>query len=273
MNIHFKNIEIQLGSPQFHGGRFKGNLPALTMGPRDWLTSSRRFLFEKNGQVPAGPLPVQQADLSFLNDRANHGLNSTWLGHSSLMINMEGCRILTDPVFETRITPMGPVRFNREFPLDPGQLQDIDLVLISHDHYDHLSRASYAVASPHFRIFFSGDSGYFPGFRQIGERLGPFDMTFLECGAYNELWPFVHMFPEETARAHLDLKGRVLHPIHWGTFNLSLHAWNDPMQRLVRAAGQTGIETATPMAGETFVYGTGSRENPWWTRGGEKERR
>lgn len=343
MNIHFKRREKQPNSPQFHGGRFKGSLPALTMGHRDWLTSSRRFLFEKNGQVPAGPLPVQRADLSFFNDRAGHGLNSTWLGHSSLMINMEGCRILTDPVFENRVTPVGPVRFNREFPLDPGQLQDIDLVLISHDHYDHLSRASirvlapvarcfivplavgkrlaawgvpekriieldwweshcldggltitatparhfsgrglgdrnstlwasYAVASPHFRIFYSGDSGYFPGFRQIGERLGPFDLTFLECGAYNELWPFVHMFPEETARAHLDLKGRVLHPIHWGTFNLSLHAWNDPMQRLVRAAGQTGIETATPMAGETFVYGAGSRENFWWTRGGEKER-
>jgi len=65
MNIHSKRHEKQPNSPQFHGGRFKGSLLALTMGPRDWITSSRRFLFEKNDQVPAGPLPVQPADLSF----------------------------------------------------------------------------------------------------------------------------------------------------------------------------------------------------------------
>ena len=328
-----------MNSPQYQDGKFKGDVDALTMTAKDWITSTWRFLFEKNHQTPDGPLPVRQADLSFFNDRAKNQLNSTWLGHSSLMINMDGYRILTDPVFENRLTLMGPARFNKDFSIDPEELQDIDLVLISHDHYDHLSKASiqllapvtklfivplavgkrlvswgvpenkiveldwwegcspgagltitatparhfsgrgvgdrnstlwasYVMASSRFKIFYSGDSGYFPGFREIGDKFGPFDMTFLECGAYNEAWHFVHMFPEETVRAHLDLKGRVLHPIHWGTFNLSLHPWFDPMQRLTHAAGQNHIETATPMAGETIVYGKGDRGSSWWVKAG-----
>jgi L-ascorbate metabolism protein UlaG (beta-lactamase superfamily) len=323
MNIHYKN------------NRFKGDVDALTMTAKDWVISSWRFLFEKNHQVPDEPLPVRPADLSAFNDRAKKQLTSTWLGHSSLMINMDGYRILTDPVFENKLTLMGPARFNKEFPLDLKELKGIDLVLISHDHYDHLSKssiqvltpltkrfivplavgkrlvawgvpedkiveldwwkshpfdsgltitatparhfsgrgigdrnstlwASYVISSPGFRVFYSGDSGYFPGFREIGEKFGPFDVTFLECGAYNELWHFVHMFPEETVKAHQDLKGRVLHPIHWGTFNLSLHPWFDPMQRLARAAQQYNIEIATPMAGETLVFGNGHLGSSWW---------
>ena len=114
------------------------------------------------------------------------------------------------------------------------------------------------------KVFFSGDSGYFPGFKQIGERFGPFDMTFLECGAYNPSWHAVHMFPEETIQAHLDLGGDVLHPIHWGTFNLSLHSWFDPMERLTAEAGSKGVKTALPVAGETTVYDTRVPNRRWW---------
>ncbi len=322
-------------SLQYSDGKFKGDVDALAMTAKDWITSSWRFLFEKNHQVPDGPLPVRPADLSIFNDGAKNRLSSTWLGHSSLMINMDGYKILTDPVFDNKLTLMGPTRFNKDFPLDLKELKDIDLVLISHDHYDHLSKSSiqvlapvtkrfvvplavgkrlvswgvpedkiieldwweshevdagltitatparhfsgrgigdrnstlwvsYVISSPGFRVFYSGDSGYFPGFREIGEKFGPFDMTFLECGAYNEAWHFVHMFPEETVKAHLDLKGRVLHPIHWGTFNLSLHPWFDPMERLVRAAGQHQIEVATPMAGETIVLQSREFGGSWW---------
>ena len=89
-------------------------------------------------------------------------------------------------------------------------------------------------------------------------------MTFIECGAYNKLWRPVHMFPEETAQAHLDLKGNLLHPIHWGTFNLALHPWYEPMQRLIKAADLNHISVATPLAGQSIQYGTDDRGSLWW---------
>ena len=113
-------------------------------------------------------------------------------------------------------------------------------------------------------LFFSGDSAYFDGFKTIGEKFGPFDMTFLECGSYNEMWGDVHMFPEETVQAHMDLGGKLLHPIHWGTFNLALHPWYDPMVRLSRAAAERGIPLATPVAGQTLVPENGERGYAWW---------
>jgi len=124
--------------------------------------------------------------------------------------------------------------------------------------------ASWVVRSPFHTIFFSGDSGYFDGFRKIGDAYGPFDMTFIECGAYNEAWSQVHMFPEQTVRAHLDLKGRILHPIHWGTFNLALHPWYEPMQRLAAAAEAAGVRTATPIPGETTIAPAAIPDSQWW---------
>ncbi|MDD9303295.1 MAG: MBL fold metallo-hydrolase [Desulfobacter sp.] len=118
------------------------------------------------------------------------------------------------------------------------------------------------IESPNYKIFFSGDSGYFQGFALIGEQFGPFDMTFLECGAYNPAWHGVHMYPEETVKAHEDLKGKILHPIHWGTFNLSLHSWYEPMIRLKSSAESANIPIATPVAGQTIdLKHLGS---PWW---------
>ena len=89
-------------------------------------------------------------------------------------------------------------------------------------------------------------------------------MTFIECGAYGESWPKVHMFPEQTVQAHLDLKGEVLQPIHWGTFNLALHPWYEPMERLTAAADHKNVKVATPMVGETTVYNTRIPTARWW---------
>ncbi len=124
--------------------------------------------------------------------------------------------------------------------------------------------ASWVITTSDFNIFFSGDSGYFNRFEAIGKKFGPFDMTFIECGAYNELWRPVHMFPEETAQSHIDLRGNLLHPIHWGTFNLALHPWYEPMKRLIKAADLNHIPVATPMARQSIQYGTDDRGSLWW---------
>jgi len=322
-------------SPQYQNGKFKGDIEAFTMTIKDGIFSTWQFLFKKNNQTPKGPLPTQPVELSYFNTARKNQLNSTWLGHSSLMININGYKILTDPVFEKKISLIGPTRFNGELPLNPDRLTDIDVVIISHDHYDHLNKysiklltpiterfivplavgkklaawgvpenkiieldwwenfafddhlnitatpaqhfsgrgmgdrnkslwASWVIATPEFNLFFSGDSGYFNGFKTIGKKYGPFDMTFMECGAYNELWKPVHMFPEETVQAHMDLKGKLLHPIHWGTFNLALHPWYEPMQRLIKAAQSNHIPVATPIAGQSIRYGTDDRGSLWW---------
>ena len=327
------NALDNLPMPGRSNNRFYTDVNPLTMGAGETLSTTVKFLFEKNNRTPGVSLPAQQADLAPFSSRETGTFNSTWLGHSSLMINMDGFRILLDPVFQQKVSIVGPARFNGPLPMNIDDLPPVDLVIISHDHYDHLNKftikkihdrvslfivplgvdahllswgvpgekiialnwweshepargirvtacpaqhfsgrgltdrnrtlwASWAVKSPNHNIFFSGDSGYFSGFADIGRTLGPFDMTFIECGAYDPSWHGVHMYPEETVKAHQDLGGRILHPIHWGTFNLALHPWYDPMTRLKTAADTAGITIATPMAGQTIDMN--SPGSPWW---------
>ena len=323
------------GSPEVIDGKFNDMGNALNMSFTDYVSTTWDFLFTRNNRTPDTELPVKPVDLAPFNSKDGDQLNVTWLGHSSLMINIDGYKILADPVFEKRISLFGPTRFNGDVPLDIQQVPNVDAVIISHDHYDHLNKytvqrlieksnkfivplkvsdllvgwgvprdkiveldwwqeyrldqklmvaatparhfsgrgitdrnktlwASWVIKTPSHRLFFSGDSGYFSGFKQIGDKYGPFDITFLECGAYGEGWPRVHMFPEQTVQAHLDLKGNVLHPIHWGTFNLALHPWYEPMMRLTDAADHANVKIATPVAGETTVYSRRMPSERWW---------
>jgi len=322
-------------SPEYKEGKFNDMGTTLDMSFSDYVSTTWEFIFAKNNRTPVSELPVKQVDLSHFNSQDSNQLNATWLGHSSLMINIDGFKILTDPVFEKRVSILGPTRFNGEVPMDIEQIPYIDAVMISHDHYDHLNKysikrliekakkfvvplkvgalledwgvprdkiveldwwqeysienklmivatpaqhfsgrgltdrnqtlwASWVIKTSAHNVFFSGDSGYFGGFKQIGDKYGPFDMTFIECGAYGEGWPKVHMFPEQTVLAHLDLKGDVLHPIHWGTFNLALHPWYEPMERLTAAANFNHVRTATPIVGETTVYDMKIPTARWW---------
>ncbi len=124
--------------------------------------------------------------------------------------------------------------------------------------------ASWVIIAGGQRMFFSGDSGYFKGFKQIGEKYGPFDLTMLETGAYNENWPEVHMTPEESIQAHIDLKGKRLLPIHNGTFDLSMHSWREPFDRIVSLGNARGIPVNTPLMGEPLcTYLTASGRH-WW---------
>jgi L-ascorbate metabolism protein UlaG (beta-lactamase superfamily) len=321
--------------PEYKDGKFNDMGTTLNMSFTEFVSTTWDFLFADNQRTPDAELPAKPVDLSNFNSPASDQLNVTWLGHSSLMINIDGYKILTDPVFEKRISVLGPTRFNGDVPLDIQQIPEVDAIIISHDHYDHLNKysvqrlndrsnrfvvplavgalledwgvprdkiveldwwqeyrldqklmiaatpaqhfsgrglfdrnatlwASWVIQTPFHSVFFSGDSGYFGGFKQIGEKYGPFDMTFIECGAYGKGWPKVHMFPEQTVQAHLDLKGIVLHPIHWGTFNLALHPWYEPMVRLTVVADSKKVMTATAIVGETTLYGSNIRSARWW---------
>jgi len=124
--------------------------------------------------------------------------------------------------------------------------------------------ASWVIVDDDLRVFFSGDTGYFDGFRTIGERLGPFDVTLIETGAYDPQWPYVHMQPEETVQAHIDLRGRTLIPIHNGTFDLAMHRWQEPFERVTALAMVRGIELSTPRMGERLNLNEPQRGERWW---------
>jgi L-ascorbate metabolism protein UlaG (beta-lactamase superfamily) len=126
--------------------------------------------------------------------------------------------------------------------------------------------ASWLIVSGADRIFYSGDSGYFPGFREIGERAGRIDLALMENGAYDKDWPAVHMTPEETIRAFQDLKARTLYSVHNSTFDLAFHPWREPMDRLAALASARGIDLATPEIGEVLTVGKSRVNDLWWAK-------
>ena len=122
------------------------------------------------------------------------------------------------------------------------------------------------------RVFFSGDTGYFDGFKEIGRRFGPFDVTLMETGAYDPQWPYVHMQPEQTVQAHQDLRGRWLLPVHNGTFDLAMHGWTEPFERVSALAADRGIALTTPRMGERLDLSAPHAAMPWWRETEEVDR-
>jgi len=335
VSVEQLRINRETLSASYQDGRYTGMGAPFKMSMMEYASSTWDYVFNEEETTPSDSLPREIVNLSYFNDTGTEQLNVTWLGHSSLMINIDGYKVLTDPVFEKRISIIGPTRFNGDVPLDISELPSIDVVIVSHNHYDHLNEysirqlsentsqfivplsvgsqliewgvspdkiieldwwdehrydhnltiaatparhfsgrglfdhgktlwASWVIMTDKRKLFFSGDSGYFEGLKKIGDEYGPFDMTFIECGAYNEAWPEFHMFPEQTVQAHRDLKGDVLHPIHWATFDLALHSWYEPMERLTNTAAAEGISVATPKVGETTIYGETIPTEKWW---------
>jgi len=125
---------------------------------------------------------------------------------------------------------------------------------------------SWIIQSDDENLFFSGDSGYASHFKEIGDQYGPFDFAFMECGQYNNLWPLVHMLPEETAQAGLDIKAKKMMPIHWGAFKLASHSWTDPVERISKKAKELNIDLVIPKIGEIIEIGLNDSEEiyPWW---------
>lgn len=285
---------------------------------------------------PAAPIPVQPIDPLFLKE--NQQAKALWLGHSSLLIKLDGKTILLDPTFRKTLSPVeffGGKRYSDKLPVEIEEIGAIDVVLVSHDHYDHLDGStikkikdqvrcfcvplgvgkhlerwgvapekikelnwwaeevidgltiactparhfsgrgildrdttlwcSWVIAGRQAKVYFSGDSGYGPHFAEIGNKYGPFDLTFMECGQYDERWSMIHMMPEETVQAQLDVKGKRLIPIHWGAFTLALHDWDAPIERVMKAAKAKNVSVSTPKIGETVMIGNEIYpESVWW---------
>lgn len=330
-------------SPHFKDGVFQNpGGPARTRPSGSTPAFARRYLDkdERRRRAPRGTVPMHATTLADLAKPAATGLRLTWMGHSSVLAEIDGQRVLFDPVWGERCSPFpfaGPRRLH-PVPLPLAALGPVDVVVISHDHYDHLDLptikalagtdtvfavplgvgahlehwgvsadrlceldwheatkvggltltatparhfcgralrntqhtlwASWAVAGEEHRIYHSGDTGYFDGFRQIGADHGPFDATMIQIGAYSEFWPDIHMTPEEGVRAHLDLQGNtpsgVLLPIHWGTFTLAPHAWAEPGEWTKDAAEEAGQAVALPRPGEPFEPAGKVPAEPWW---------
>jgi L-ascorbate metabolism protein UlaG (beta-lactamase superfamily) len=317
-------------------GKFLNPIPTIQVGTDKIIPMIKAYATNKAEVVPKKQLGPFKTDKSIYQTPPKSGLRITLIGHSSLLIEIDGKTILTDPVWSQRVSFtqfMGPKRFF-DPPIKLSELPPLDAIILSHDHYDHLDKATIkffggstipffcslgvgqhlqsfgiernyiteldwgdsvmidhdcvitATPSRHFsgrgifgrnetlwssfvikgtkhNIFFGADSGYFPGFKDIGEAFGPFDLAILEIGAYGEYWPDIHMGPDNASNAFLDLKGKVMMPIHWGTFNLALHDWFEPIERLQQYAIDKKIELFVPEPGKPTEF-TGAYNSGWW---------
>ena len=327
--------ELGHDSPQYGDGAFRNPVKMHETGFMGTMRILYRMAFEKpDDTAPSKTVPVHAITREQLLVAPDNSVFR--LGHSTILLKLDGAFWLTDPVFSERASPfqwLGPQRFHQP-PISIADLPPIKGVILSHDHYDHLDHAAVlalaaktehflaplgvgdtlvkwgvpagkvqqldwwqstavdgvrltATPAQHFsgrsltdrnktlwaswviqaggqRIFFSGDTGYFKGFKEIGDKYGPFDLTMMETGAYDPQWPDIHMQPEETMQAHIDLRGKLLMPIHNGTFDLAMHAWNEPFDRISVLAEQRGQALATPEIGQQLNLRQVPATGKWW---------
>ncbi|MCB9496882.1 MAG: MBL fold metallo-hydrolase [Fibrobacteria bacterium] len=319
-------------SPQWRDGKFHNAQPMrneFLLGLRNWWNASPEA-------TPKDPLPVQEVDSARFHTPPRTGLRVTWLGHSTSLVEMDGIRVLIDPVWGPRaslVSWAGPKRWYPP-PLDLQGLPELDAVLISHDHFDHLDEGTirklgnrtdrfivplgvgkrllawgidsgrieeldwwdslmvreirvvstparhasgrslfdrdrslwcgFALSGPTRSLYYSGDTGPQEAFAEIGRRLGPFDLTLLECGQYDPAWPDWHMAPESTLSAHRAVDGKVLMPVHWGLFKLAFHSWKEPIERLLQANADSLSTIVVPRPGGSFEPPEEQPHDPWW---------
>ena len=324
------------------GRKFLNPVPTTIGGFSTIFKVLPRFLSNKAEKFPRLPLGPFRTDVAVYEMAPESGLRVTWMGHSSMLLEVDGVKVLVDPVWDERASPMqwaGPKRFFA-VPVRLEDLPAVDVVLVSHDHYDHLGEATIrrlaelesmretkwvtslgvgeslrqfgvsaekiaeldwtqsvmvgglkitAVPSRHFSgrgmfnrfetlwsafvlkgtkhtVYFGADSGWWEGFAEIGAAHGPFDLTMLEIGAFDVMWDGIHLGPDGAARAFEALGGKgLMMPIHWGLFDLALHAWRQPIERLLELAAEKKIKLWAPEPGRpTEVVGEAEVRSDWW---------
>ncbi|MCD0488366.1 MBL fold metallo-hydrolase [Pedobacter sp. MC2016-14] len=325
-------------SPQYKDGAFQNQSETPTFtGGGTFLTVMVDFMFGKHERKsPDYTLPSVKRDLK-LNPAEKPEI--TWFGHSSYLLQVNGINILVDPVFSGRTSPVsyaGTKAFEGADVYKADDMPHIDVLLITHDHYDHLdfetikklkdkvgmfvtslgvgSHLEYwgvpadkikeldwwestdintsakftATPARHFSgrglvrnktlwssfvfqtkgyvIYLGGDSGYDKHFVEIGNQYGPFDLAVLENGQYNNFWSNIHMMPEETAQAAVDLKAKVLFPVHWGKFALATHAWDESIGRVIKRSEELSVKVVTPQIGEVVILDSILPNKHWWTK-------
>jgi L-ascorbate metabolism protein UlaG (beta-lactamase superfamily) len=323
-------------SPQFSNGKFR-NAEQTRMATASFREMARRQFLGGEQREPSAPIPVVRRTTDDYKTPPASGLRATWIGWSSVLVEIDGHTVLTDPVWSERCSPstlVGPRRFHAP-PIELAALPPIEVVVISHDHYDHLDMpviralaakgtrfavplgigahlerwnvpaaqireldwnqsleinglsitatparhysgrnpmyanetlwASWVIKGPQHRVFFSGDTGYTAAFRAIGESHGPFDLTIIKVGASDPTWSEIHMTPEEAVATHRDVRGRVMLPVHWATFNLAFHAWREPADRAVAETAKSGVTIVVPRPGDFVEPGAVSMPpEVWW---------
>jgi L-ascorbate metabolism protein UlaG (beta-lactamase superfamily) len=325
-------------NPHWRDGAFVNPVPQAERSWADtWLLLRRSFSGDEV-RVPPGPLPVVAVDAQALkNPPPATGLRAFWLGHASVYLEIDGVRVMADPMLSDHASPfaLGPKRFHPP-PIALADLPPIDVVVLTHDHYDHLDMptvralaaqgarfvvplgigahleafgvpvgqvqelewwqettvrglrvvctpsrhysgrgltdvnatlwSSWSLVGPAHRAYVSGDTGWSDHFKAIGDRFGPFDMSFIKVGAYGptQSWIDIHLPPEDAVRGHLDLRAKRLFPVHWSTFNLAFHDWDEPVKRTLAAARAGGVQVVTPRIGEIVDADREFTSTAWW---------
>lgn len=320
-------------SPNYDGSKFVNAELTEHITEGNYWNLISDYLFSSEDRRPSRRISTESAGL--INFDNTFGLQLFWLGHSTVLFNIDSITILIDPVFDERVAVIvGSSERFQAAVINRESLPKIDAVIISHDHYDHLEKnsivffaqtgtiffvplgvgahlrawqvpdsqiveldwweskdfhslkivctparhfsgrsllrfdetlwASWVVVGSAHRLFYGGDTGYTDQFEKIGERYGPFDITLLPIGAYSEYWPDIHLNPEEAVTAHLTLNGQLLIPVHWGTFDVAFHPWDEPIERLVQAAKEQEVQFATPQPGEKIRFDSLSIQQEWW---------
>ena len=345
--INRQRVERVNASPRFNGRTFVNTRP-IPPGFKEGVDrpTLRDFLCGGERRYPSGPLPLVDPVPGW-REPIETGLRVTWLGHSTLLIEIDGVRVLTDPVWGKRASPLafaGPKRFHPP-PAPLAALPPLDAVIISHDHYDHLDRStiralakmqvpfitslgvgahlenwgvaperiteldwwdhadlngvritaapsqhfsgrgikdrnttlwsSFHLRGPSHSFFYGADTGLTPEYSDIARRLGPFDTVALEIGAYHPAWGDIHMGPENALAAYGMLGSGSFLPIHWGTFNLAMHPWDEPPETILRLAPSAGVPLIMPILGEPVEPSRAEAVDPWWRaalRKGERVR-
>ncbi len=332
-------LERIKASPLWGGERFANVHPTLAglRDPKASMPTLHDFLCGGQRRTPRGPLPSMNP-IDTWTKSPESGLRATWLGHSTVLIEIDGLRVLTDPVWGPRASPsrlVGPLRF-QPVPVPLRAMPPVDLVIVSHDHYDHLDYptirelaksdvpfvtslgvgahleawgveperiveldwweshalpnagltitaapsqhfsgrglkdrnltlwSSFIIRSERHAVFFSGDTGLTTEYETIRERLGPFDLVMLEVGAFHPAWGDIHLGPENALKALALLGGGPFLPVHWGTFSLAMHAWDQPAETLLELGPKTGAHLVMPRLGEPVEPARAEVVEPWW---------